>query len=46
MSRSPTAVLPPTRIARWSQEHVHELAEISQRYGLNLKDDPEEHSGC
>ncbi|HZE01014.1 MAG TPA: hypothetical protein VE155_04530 [Pseudonocardiaceae bacterium] len=32
-------------LARWSQEHVHELAEISQRYGLNLKDDPEEDSG-
>jgi hypothetical protein len=32
-------------LARWSQEHVHELAEIGQRYGLNLKDDPEEDSG-
>jgi hypothetical protein len=32
-------------LARWSQQHVHELAEIGQRYGLNLKDDPEEDSG-
>jgi hypothetical protein len=32
-------------LARWSQQHVHELAEISQRYGLNLKDDPPEDSG-
>jgi hypothetical protein len=32
-------------LARWSQEHVHELAEIGQRYGLNLKDNPEEDSG-
>ena len=30
-------------LAHWSQQHVHELAEIGQRYGLNLKDDsPEE----
>ncbi|HEY3692474.1 MAG TPA: hypothetical protein VGL46_19655 [Pseudonocardiaceae bacterium] len=26
-------------LAHWSQQHVHELAEIGQRYGLNLKDD-------
>jgi hypothetical protein len=32
-------------LARWSQQHVHELAEIGQRYSLNLKDDPEEDSG-
>ncbi|MFN2479395.1 MAG: hypothetical protein ABR615_09535 [Pseudonocardiaceae bacterium] len=32
-------------LARWSQQHVHELAKIGQRYGLNLKDDPEEDSG-
>jgi hypothetical protein len=32
-------------LARWSQQHVHELAEIGQRYGLNLKDDPHEDSG-
>ena len=32
-------------LARWSQQHVHELAEIGQRYGLNPKDDPEEDSG-
>jgi hypothetical protein len=32
-------------LARWSQQHVHELAEIGQRYGLNLKDDPYEDSG-
>jgi hypothetical protein len=32
-------------LARWSQQHVHELAEIRQHYGLNLKDDPEEDSG-
>ena len=32
-------------LARWSQQHVHELAEVGQRYGLNLKDDPEEDSG-
>jgi hypothetical protein len=32
-------------LARWSQQHVHELAEIGQHYGLNLKDDPEEDSG-
>ena len=30
-------------LAHWSQQHVHELAEIGQRYGLSLKDDsPEE----
>ena len=32
-------------LARWSQQHVHELAEIGQRYGLKLKDDSEEDSG-
>jgi hypothetical protein len=32
-------------LARWSQQHVHELAEIGQRYGLNLKEDPEEDAG-
>jgi hypothetical protein len=32
-------------LARWSQQHVHELAQVGQRYGLNLKDDPEEDSG-
>jgi hypothetical protein len=32
-------------LARWSQQHVHELAEIGQRYGVNLKDDPDEDSG-
>jgi hypothetical protein len=32
-------------LARWSQQHVHKLAEISQRYGLNLKDDPPQDSG-
>lgn len=29
-------------LARWSQQHVHELAEIGQHYGLNLKDDDHE----
>jgi hypothetical protein len=32
-------------LARWSQQHVHELAEVGKRYGVNLKDDPEEDSG-
>jgi hypothetical protein len=32
-------------LARWSQQHVHELAEIGPHYGLNLKDDPEQDSG-
>ncbi len=32
-------------ISRWSQLHVHELTEIGRRYGLKLKDDPEEDSG-
>jgi len=32
-------------LAHWSQQHVHELAEIGQRYGLNLKDDSPEDSG-
>ena len=36
-------------LAHWSQQHVHELAEIGQRYGLHLKDDspdePPEDSG-
>lgn len=32
-------------LARWSQQHVHELTEISPRYGLDLKDDPEQDSG-
>jgi hypothetical protein len=29
-------------LARWSEQHVHELAEIGQRYGLKLNDDPPE----
>jgi hypothetical protein len=32
-------------LARWSQQYVHELAEIGKRYGLKLDDDPEEDSG-
>lgn len=32
-------------LAHWPQQHVHELAEIGQRYGLNLKDDSPEDSG-
>ena len=32
-------------LARWSQQHVQELAEAGRRYGLSLKDDPEEDSG-
>ncbi len=32
-------------LARWSQQHVHELAEIGPRYGLHLKDDSEQNSG-
>jgi hypothetical protein len=32
-------------LARWSQQHVHELAEVGQRYGLDLKDDPEQDCG-
>jgi hypothetical protein len=32
-------------LARWSQQHVHALAEVGERYGVNLKDDPEEDSG-
>jgi hypothetical protein len=31
-------------LARWSQQHVHELVEIGPHYGLHLKDDPEQHS--
>lgn len=32
-------------LARWSQEHVSQLAETGQRYGLTLRDNPEEDSG-
>jgi hypothetical protein len=32
-------------LARWSQQHVHELTEIGRRYGLKPKNDPEENSG-
>ena len=32
-------------LARWSQQHVHELAEIGERYGVRLKDDPCDDSG-
>jgi hypothetical protein len=32
-------------LARWSQQHVHELAEAGRRYDVSLKDDPEEDSG-
>jgi hypothetical protein len=32
-------------LARWSQQHVHELAEVGQRYGLDLKDNPQQDSG-
>jgi hypothetical protein len=32
-------------LARWSLQHVHELATVGQRYGLSLKDDPEPASG-
>jgi hypothetical protein len=32
-------------LARWSIQHVHELAHIGQRYGLNLKDNAEPASG-
>jgi len=32
-------------LARWSQQHVHGLVEVGRRYGLNLKDDPDEDSG-
>jgi hypothetical protein len=28
-------------LARWSATHVHELARIGRRYGVNLKDAPE-----
>lgn len=31
-------------IARWSQEHVRRLAEIGQRYGLDLDPEPEDKS--
>ena len=32
-------------LARWSIQHVHELTQVGQRYGLNLKDDAEPASG-
>jgi hypothetical protein len=32
-------------LARWSQQHVHELAEVGKRYGLKLTDDAESDSG-
>jgi hypothetical protein len=32
-------------LARWSQQHVHEITEIGQRYGLDLKDEAPEDSG-
>jgi hypothetical protein len=32
-------------LACWSQQHVHELAALGGRYGLNLSDDPGEDSG-
>jgi hypothetical protein len=32
-------------MARWSQQHVHEITEIGQRYGLDLKDEAPEDSG-
>lgn len=32
-------------LARWSQQHVHELADVGARYGLKLDDEPEEDSG-
>ncbi len=32
-------------LARWSKQHVHELAEIGQRYGVNLKNESKGDSG-
>ena len=32
-------------VARWSQQHVHELAEVGKRYGLTLTDDAKSDSG-
>lgn len=31
-------------LARWSQQHVHALASLSRRYGMNVNEDPEEDS--
>jgi hypothetical protein len=32
-------------LSRWSQQHVHELTEVGQRYGLELTDDVKADSG-
>lgn len=32
-------------LARWSQQHVHELAEVGKRYGLELTDNSKSDSG-
>ena len=32
-------------LARWSQQHVHELAEAGKRYGLKLTDNTKSESG-
>lgn len=32
-------------VARWSQQHVRELAEVGKRYGLTLTDDAKSDSG-
>ena len=32
-------------LARWSQQHVHALAEVGKRYGLTLTDDAKADSG-
>jgi hypothetical protein len=32
-------------IAEWSRQHVHELSQVGNRYGLHLDDDPPEDSG-
>jgi hypothetical protein len=32
-------------LAGWSKEHVHELTDVGQRYGVNLRDNPKDDSG-
>jgi len=32
-------------LARWSRQHVHDLAGIGPRYGLDLDEDVEQHDG-
>lgn len=34
-----------TDLARWSQQHVHELAEVGRRYGLHLADEAPDDTG-